>query len=433
MTNSESGTPVEDDKTDRRAILAVGTQFWINGMAYAAIVPRLPDIRDRLSIGVATLGTILTIAALGGLLGSASSGWVIERFGTKRCIQIGTVATVLLLPLVGVVDTPAALVIVIGLLAMFDVVIDIGMNLQGSWLSAGRATPIMNRLHGLWSLGTVIGGIIAVRAAGSGLSLSTHLLVISAVLALTLLVSGRYLLHTDRSATRSDDSPATVESAEPVQNPEVIDAAEPVVADRQSTKGLSRASSIRWMLMVLGAAAVTMELTTSDWAAFRLADDLGAAPGRVGLGFVAFTSGMVTGRFAGDTIQAAIGDSALIKVASLVAAAGLAMATAVPFQLFTDSTTVPIVVSVVGFFVAALGVSVIFPQLYDVAAQAPGRAGAGLAALTAGTRIAGVASPIVVGSLAATSLSVGTAMALITIPTCALTFLLRPPSTRSSA
>lgn len=426
--------PVEDDKTDRRPILAVGTQFWINGMVYAAVVPRLPDIRDRLSIGVATLGTILTIAALGGLLGSASSGWVIERFGTKRCIQIGTVATVLLLPLVGVVETPAALVIVIGLLAMFDVVIDIGMNLQGSWLSAGRATPIMNRLHGLWSLGTVIGGIIAVRAAGSGLSLSTHLLVISTVLALTLLVSGRYLLSTDRAATDDALAPTAESSAgdESADGPARVTHQDPEAAP-STTNGPSRATSIRWMLVVLGAAAVTMELTTSDWAAFRLADDLDAAPGRVGLGFVAFTSGMVTGRFAGDTIQAAIGDRALIKVASLVAATGLAMATAVPFQLFTESTTVPIVVSVIGFFVAALGVSVIFPQLYDVAAQAPGRAGAGLAALTAGTRIAGVASPIAVGSLAATSLSVGTAMALITIPTCVLTFLVHPPSTRSPA
>ena len=426
MTNSESGSPVEDDKTDRRAILAVGTQFWINGMVYAAVVPRLPDIRDRLSIGVATLGTILTIAALGGLFGSAVSGSIIERFGTKRCIQVGTVATMLVLPLVGVVNSPAALVVVIGSLAMFDVVIDIGMNLQGSWLSAARTTPIMNRLHGLWSLGTVIGGIIAVRAAGSGISLSTHLLAISVVLALTLLVSGRFLLSTDRAATAAGE-PGTASADGPVE------AETKSSSTVRQVNGLPRAASIRWMLVILGAAAVTMELTTSDWAAFRLADDLGAAPGRVGLGFVAFTSGMVTGRFAGDTIQAAIGDRALIKTASIVAATGLAMATALPFQWITDSTNVAIVVSVVGFYVAALGVSVIFPQLYDVAAQAPGRAGAGLAALTAGTRIAGVASPIIVGSLAATSLSVGTAMAVITIPTCLLTYLVRPPSSRPSS
>ena len=40
----------------------------------------------------------------------------------------------------------------------FDVLVDVSMNMQASWLSARRHTPVMNRLHGLWSLGTVVGG-----------------------------------------------------------------------------------------------------------------------------------------------------------------------------------------------------------------------------------------------------------------------------------
>ncbi|MEM9651217.1 MAG: MFS transporter [Actinomycetota bacterium] len=410
MTSSSTGIPSAEPRGDRPAVLAVGTQFWLNGMAYAAVVPRLPDVRDRLGIDVATLGTILTLAALGGLAGSAVSGLVIERLGTKRSIQVGTVATAALLPFVGIVDTPAGLIAVIALLAMFDVIIDIAMNLQGSRLNAVRRTPIMNRLHGLWSTGTVMGGLIAVWAAGAGVSLSAHLLGIAAMLLVVFLVSSRFLLRTDHIPDREDTA-----------------AGDPAVPGEAGQAPGVRLGPIRLMLMVLGAAAVTMELTTSDWAAFRLADDLGTDPGLVGLGFVAFTSGMVIGRFAGDTIQAAIGDRLLVRAASLVAATGLALATLLPYRWFTDSTDVATAITAAGFLLAALGVSVIFPQLYDVAARAPGRAGAGLAALTAGTRIAGVVAPIVVGALAATSLSVGTAMALITIPTCALTFLIRPP------
>lgn len=391
----------------RSAIAAVGVQFWINGMAYAAIVPRLPDIRDRLDVDVAALGTILTLAAVGGLVGSAASGRVIERLGTKRSIQVGTVCTVAVLPLVGLARTPVALIAVIATLAMLDVVIDIAMNLQGSWLNAERETPIMNRLHGLWSLGTVVGGVIAVRAAGAGVSLAGHLLGVSAVLGLTVAVSSRFLLS-------SDPQPAPSSEIEEPRSPGL---------------GAGRmVGSVWFMLVVLGAAAVTMELTTSDWAAFRLADDLGAAPGRVGLGFVAFTTGMVIGRFAGDWIQAVIGGRRLMRAASVVAAVGLGLATILPYQWFTDRADIAIGLSVCGFFLAALGVSVIFPQLYDVAAQAPGRAGAGLAALTAGTRIAGVVSPVIVGAVAATSLSVGSAIAMLTIPACFLTFLVRPPS-----
>ena len=92
----------------------------------------------------------------------------------------------------------------LAMLYTFDVVYDIAMNLQGSWLSARRHAPVMNRLHGLWSLGTVIGGVIAARAAAAGVSLATHLLVVSGVLLVTLLFVGRGLLPVDEHVATDD-------------------------------------------------------------------------------------------------------------------------------------------------------------------------------------------------------------------------------------
>jgi hypothetical protein len=56
------------------------------------------------------------------------------------------------------------------------------------------------------------------------------------------------------------------------------------------------------------------------------------------------------------------------------------------------------------------------PRLYDLAAKHSDRPGAGLAALTAGIRVAAVASPFIVGGLANSRLSVGHAIAAISIP-----------------
>lgn len=56
------------------------------------------------------------------------------------------------------------------------------------------------------------------------------------------------------------------------------------------------------------------------------------------------------------------------------------------------------------------------PILYDTAAQHPGRPGAGLGALTAGLRTANLTTPLLVGTLAATRLSVGSAIAVVTLP-----------------
>ncbi|MGI9596780.1 MAG: MFS transporter [Acidimicrobiales bacterium] len=389
---------------DRRALAAVAAQFWINGMVHAAVVPRLPDIRDRLQIDVAELGLILTIAAVGGLAGSAIGGPAVVRLGTRRCIIIGTGVTLLVLPVIGLTTSVIVLTASLAVMSLLDVVIDISMNIQGSRLSARRATPVMNRLHGLWSLGTVFGGLVAVRVTAAGVPIWLHLSGVAAVLAVTVGVSGRFLLRDDEPSNPGDEPIASAVGIPGERRP-------------RSRFGYPL------LLGLLGGAAVAMELTTSDWAAFRLADDLGVTAGQVGLGFVAFTSGMVTGRFAGDTIQGLVGTESLVRYAALLAAFGLLLATVVPGDAFSalglDWLT-PTVVSIAGFYIAALGVSVIFPQLYDRAARAPGPAGRGLAAVTAGTRIAGLAAPVIVGVLADTTLSVGTAIALVTVPSCVI-------------
>lgn len=382
-------------------------------MVYGAVIPRLPDIRDNLGLEVSTLGLVLTLAALGGLIGSAISGPFIGRYGTRWSIILGTVVTVVVLPLVGVAGSLLGLVLCLAALSMVDVVVDIGMNIQGSSLSARRRHPVMNRLHGLWSLGTVVGGLIAVQAAGSGVSVSAHLLGITVVLGLTLAVSGRYLLPADED--HADDQPADSADHHPVES---------------GSAGARGGFGPVVMLGLLGGAAVTMEMTTSDWAAFRLADDLGVESGRVGLGFVAFTAGMVTGRFAGDTVQGLVGVRALVRYGAALAAIGIGIATLVPSDAYgnfgpLDSVLSPTVVTIAGYYIAALGVSVIFPHLYDAAAKAQGPPGRGLASLTAGTRVASLSAPVIVGLLADTSLSVGTSVALVTLPCCAVTFLLR--------
>src|SRR5690606_31211997 len=78
-----------------------------------------------------------------------------------------------------------------------DALVDISMNLQGSWISARRHTPIMNRLHGLWSLGMLTGGLGAVAANAAGWSTFAHLLLVAAVMAVVLTVLTQYLLRSD--------------------------------------------------------------------------------------------------------------------------------------------------------------------------------------------------------------------------------------------
>lgn len=369
---------------DRRALASVATQFFVNGAAFASFVPRLPEIRDRIGVGLDGLGLMMTIAITIGTVGSLQSPRLIERFGTRRTLVVGGVLLVSALPTIGFATVPV--VFVLGAATMFvaDGLVDVSMNLQGSWLSARRHAPVMNRLHGLWSLGTVIGGLLAARAAAAGVSLETHLTVAAAMMLVSLGFVARGLLTVDE--VHADDGVQRADSPVP-----------------------GRSSAARLALIVLavsGAFSITVELVSSDWAAFRLSEDFGATAGFAGLGYVAFTVGMTVGRLGGDALVVRIGDERLLRWAIVVAGFGLAGAAFVPNRWAV----------LVAYVVAGLGVSTFFPKLYDDAARFRGRRGAGLAWLRTGSSVTALMIPTLVGVLAATSLSVGSATAIVTLP-----------------
>ena len=202
---------------DRRALQSVSVQFFANGVVYASFIPELPEIRDRVGISIGGLGLVLTLASISGLIGSLLTGRVIARFGTRNVVIVGTVLSVGSLPIVGFATTPGMLVVgLIGLL-FFDVFIDVAMNVQGSELSARRRIPVMNRLHGLWSLGTVSGGIVTVLVNRADVSVQVHLAVVAVALLAVAMFVVPGLLRTDephhpetvsqRSSDRGSRSP----------------------------------------------------------------------------------------------------------------------------------------------------------------------------------------------------------------------------------
>jgi MFS family permease len=394
MSSDDQVSPsrsVEDEAGDRRALKSVAVQFFANGATYATIIPRLPEIRDQVGISIGALGLVLTIASVASLIGSAFAGRVTARIGSRRVMIYGAVMSIGFLPIIGFANSAVVLTVALFGLLLFDIFIDVAMNVQGSALSARRHTPVMNRLHGLWSLGTVAGGVVTVLALRAGVSTATQLTIVAIVLIGALLFVAPGLLHRDEAPELEDE-----------------------VAAIEGRTHLGRLSVASLLLAVGGAAAMAIEITNGDWSSFRLGDDLGAAPGVAGLAFLMFTGGMTVGRLSGDWIQVRVGPVQLIRLSTAVMAVGAVLAMLVP--------SVP--VAIVGFLIGGLGTSVLFPQLYDRAARAPGPPGSGFAFMLVGQRGAGVLTPLVVGALADTSaLGVGQAMAIVVLPSILLMFL----------
>jgi len=384
-----AGERAELNATDSRALASVAVQFFLNGAVFASFVPRLPEIRERLGLSLDQLGVMLTLGAMIGLVASMASPAIIHRLGTRRALIALVILMLVGLVIVGFASTPVLFLIGFSAILMADGVVDVAMNLQGSWLSARRHAPVMNRLHGFWSLGTVAGGLVAAQAAASGVSLRTQLIIVAVVLAAALVFVGRGLLQVDEGG----DEPDAVDGVVP------------------------KRTRARWIMLIVlavsGGFALTVELVSSDWAAFRLSEDFDTSLGFAGLGFVAFSVGMTTGRLFGDAMLVRFGDALLFRGAIVVSGIGLAVAAFAPHEFLV----------LPGYSIAGVGISVFFPKLYDDAAKFPGRRGVALTWLRSGSSLMLLVVPTAVGVLAASRLSVGAATAIVALP-CIAGFLL---------
>ena len=388
MNNKQNNKPLDQFALDKRALKAVALQFLINGMVISSIIPRLPEIRDALNVDLSSIGQVLTMATVGGIIGSLCSNWILRQTGTKNAMIFGTLLTLLILPLVAFTSSIWSLLLVLALLMFLDPIVDIAMNLQGSRISARRKTPVMSRLHGLWSIGSVLGGLLAATMAMLSVSLSWHLLLAASLMLIALVFIGGGLLTSD-------------------------EAIEPTQKTPKNTNETSNKPTKLWIYALLGGTVFIPEMIGGDWSPFRAKDDLNASMGLAGMAYVSFTCGMVVGRLSGDYLAIKLGKIKQFQVAISLSIIGMTTVCLV--------NSLPLVF--VGLFISGLGVSVLYPSLYDIAAQDPDRPSMALSIMIAGSRTIALIAPLTIGLLADTDMfNVGIAMALFALPCLFLTF-----------
>jgi len=322
----------------------------------------LPEIKDRLEVTNSGLGVALLGGGIGGLVGSLVVGAIMSRWGSRRL----AISTLYVLPVVMVfvafVGEPWMLLLVLSAIGIFDVCADVAVNAQGVIAQEQLGRSIMNRLHGLWSLGFATGTLVGSLCAGLQVDLRVQVIVVAVLILVAVQRSAQWLEPTD-SAHNTDD----------------------VRPDSRRHLGF-----VALVLAVVAAGAIALEGIPNEWGALLMRDVFGSGSW-AGFGTAAFGIGMLLGRFSGDHVQERIGARHMFQIATALIAIGL-----ISVVLTSISW-----VALVGLFLSGVGQSVIFPRLYLLAARVPGMsAGAGLGALMVGLRIGGMATTLGMGALA---------------------------------
>ncbi|WP_432570688.1 MFS transporter [Kineococcus sp. SYSU DK005] len=381
-----------------RARAGVSALFFVNAVLYANLVPRLPEVKDRLELSNAALGTAIAAMPLGALLAGLLAPVCIQRLGSAKVGALGLVlaaAAVATVPLANAWIAFAAVMLLVGAL---DAVVDVAQNAHGFRVQRLYGRSIVNAFHGLWSVGAVVGGLLGSAAAGAGLPLGAHLTVSAVVFGLVALTAHRFLLPGPEDSERAGTprvGPAGVGSTD------AGDAERALPADRSGRHRRRAGVRTAALLAVLGALAAGgafVEDAGSSWGALYLRGELGAGAAVGGLAFVALQGAQTVGRLTGDRVVDRFGQRRVALTGGLLTAAGTGAALAWP--------SIPSTLA--GFALAGLGVATLVPAVMHTADELPGLpAGVGLTVVSWLLRVGFLVSPAVVGFVAdATSLRV---------------------------
>ncbi|MEE4542858.1 MFS transporter [Streptomyces sp. V4-01] len=379
----------------RRAHFAIATAFAVHGAVQGSFATRIPWIKDHLGLSAGQLGLALVCPALGSMALMPLAGRLMHRLGSRTALRLllALWCASLVLPAVA----PGLPWLCLGLLAfgasagMADVV----MNALGVAVEEHKGKSIMSGLHGMWSVGTLVGAAIGVPAAHAGLDGRVHLPAMAAV----LLVTG-YLA----CAHAPDIHPEADEDAPP---------------------RFALPPRAALVIGAIGFCGVFAEGGSADWCAVYLRDITHASPATAALAYTAFTCTMAVTRLLGDLVVRRLGAVAAIRTGGVVATAG-------GLLVVLAHAPAP---AIAGFGLIGVGISVVVPLCFAAAGRrgpVPSLAIAGVATVT---YTSGLVAPAAIGGIAGAS-SLTVSFTLVTVLTLGLVVgagVVRPPAGRRVA
>ncbi len=326
---------------------AVSLFFFIQGLIFATWANRIPDIKETLGLTEAALGTVLFSIPVGQVTAMVLSGWLVNRFGSKKMLITATFLYSLSLIPLALATTEIGLMEGLFLFGMTTNLYNTSSNTQGVNAEHEYGKTIMASFHGFWSLGGFIGGLIAMLFMGLHLMAITHFCSVIVFCIALGMIMYKYLVRNDQKKTEIQTIPE---------------------GKMRWMKGIDP------MVVILGVmafAAMICEGCMYDWSGVYFQQVVDAPANLVQTGYVTCLCTMTLGRFISDRFVTKYGSSKVIAVSGLLIFIGLCIAVGFPHLL----------TALIGFFLVGFGISSTVPICYSTAGRTT-RMNSGIAVAT---------------------------------------------------
>lgn len=342
--------------------IAVSIYFFIAGLTFASWACRIPDIKNKLHLSDAGLGSVLLSLPVGLMASLPLSGWLVGKFGSRKVLSIASVAYPVVLLLIGLAQTTFTTVIALFFFGMFANLFNIAVNTQGVGVELQYQRSIMASFHGVWSLAGFAGALIGTLMISLQINTLYHFITISILCILLGFIAYKHTLKQDSSKKN-----------------------QPIFA--MPDKGLL-------LLGLIAFSCLVCEGTMFDWSGVYFEKVIEVPNIYITLGYSAFMFTMASGRFVGDWLTTKLGGKLMLQMSGVLVATGLMLAVIFP----------NIIVATFGFLLVGLGVSTVVPLVYSAAGKSSTMTpGAALAAVSTIGFVGFLFGPPVIGFIAQAS------------------------------
>lgn len=351
----------------RHARFAIAAVFCAHGAVTGSFATRIPWIQDHAQLSAGALGLALAFPALGAAVAMPLAGRINHRFGARAALRGLLALWTLSLVLPGLAPNLPALCGALFVYGATAGMSDVAMNALGVETENRLGRSVMSSLHGMWSVGALIGSAAGTVAAHAGVDARLHHLVAALLLTVAGLAAVQGVLD-----LRSDQ-------------------------DQEAPPHFTLPPRSALLIGAVGFCAVFAEGASLDWSAVYLRDVLGTDAGLAAASTTAFALTMAVARLVGDRVVDRFGPVRTVRAGGVLATAGGLVVVAVREP----------VAALAGFGLIGLGIAVVVPLAFAAAGRsgpAPAQAIAGVATIT---YTSGLIAPSAIGAVAdATSLVV---------------------------
>ncbi|MEY9964343.1 MFS family permease [Streptacidiphilus sp. MAP12-16] len=363
-----------DQQAVRRARRSVAAVFAVHGAVAGSFATRIPWIKDQLHLSAGELGLALVAPALGSSLAMPLAGRLVHAWGHRAAVRLLISLWCASLVLPALAPNLPVLALSLLLFGACAGTADVAMNAQGVEVEQRMGRSIMSGLHGMWSVGGLLGSAVGAVAAGQGWDARVHLAVMAVLLIGIGVLACRGLLDV---------------------RPEPEAEAPPRFA-------LPPRSALA--IGLVGFCAVFAEGASGDWSGVYLHGTAGASAGVAAASYTAFACTMAASRLAGDMAVRRFGPVRTVRLGGVVAVLG-------GMLVVISRTPVP---AIAGFALLGIGIAVVVPVCFAAAGHSgenPSRAIAGVATVT---YTSGLVAPATIGTIAQAS-SLPVSFAVVTV------------------